>query len=259
MEGRFSSMESHFGNMEGMMKTLIDIQSKISPATSRADWKGKKVRDDDEVESVFPQGSPRGIPRGEASREEQRGFFFFSCFYVQAIPTLKLLRPREDPSSFTSQFSFSSTPLAAPFPCPSLTTRLHVHPQLLYRETPLFHARKQALFIPLVRIQQKPTSSSPPLSSVFFISVVNLPSKQQLLLRILPQPTTKSDAIFTIRDKSQPVHSPLFALIVLYPLGHRQITVLSTELAWRSVCCEVAGEGSSESFDGTVYKGIYGP
>ncbi|KAI0489356.1 hypothetical protein KFK09_029198 [Dendrobium nobile] len=27
----------------------------------------------------------------------------------------------------------------------------------------------------------------------------------------------------------------------------------------RSVCCEAAGEGSSESFDGTVYKGIYGP
>ncbi|KAH0470160.1 hypothetical protein IEQ34_001718 [Dendrobium chrysotoxum] len=42
-----------------------------------------------------------------------------------------------------------------------------------------------------------------------------------------------------------------------YPLGHRQDHSSFNGVAWRSVCCEVAGEGSSESFDGTVYKGIY--
>ncbi|KAL0913056.1 hypothetical protein M5K25_016487 [Dendrobium thyrsiflorum] len=48
IEGRFPSMESCFGNMKGMMKTLIKMQSKASPATPRADWKGKKVQEDDD-------------------------------------------------------------------------------------------------------------------------------------------------------------------------------------------------------------------
>ncbi|KAL0910271.1 hypothetical protein M5K25_021235 [Dendrobium thyrsiflorum] len=68
LEGSFSSMESRFGNIEGMMKILIEMQSKALPATPKADWKGKKVQDeDDEEESVFPQGPPRSIPRGSAS------------------------------------------------------------------------------------------------------------------------------------------------------------------------------------------------
>ncbi|PKU66684.1 hypothetical protein MA16_Dca022504 [Dendrobium catenatum] len=43
MEERLSSIDSHFENLEDMMKKMIDMQSKASPAIPRVEPKGKEI------------------------------------------------------------------------------------------------------------------------------------------------------------------------------------------------------------------------
>ncbi|KAH0452299.1 hypothetical protein IEQ34_019598 [Dendrobium chrysotoxum] len=66
MEGRLSSMEARmenrFENIKGMMRKLIEMQSKASPVSPRADPKGKRLQEDnDEVEMIFLKNHPEGL------------------------------------------------------------------------------------------------------------------------------------------------------------------------------------------------------